>query len=230
MQDLPLNGRNFVQLVQTVPGANEGPGNGLTSGNRPDDRRQSSGFSVNGQDTTLNNYVIDGIDNNERIIGTIGVKPSVEGIQEISVQTNSYAPEAGRTAGGVVNIVTMAGSNAFHGSAYEYFRNDVLDSRNVTSPAASVPKAELRQNQFGGSIGGPIIKNKTFFFFDYEGLRQVQGGTTYTSTVPTITQYDEINSLNGLSPQDLIAQGNLAGRSIRRPSSRTSPIRSLLTI
>ncbi len=208
VQDLPLNGRNFVQLVQTVPGANEGPGNGLTSGNRPDDRRQSSGFSVNGQDTTLNNYVIDGIDNNERIIGTIGVKPSVEGIQEISVQTNSYAPEAGRTAGGVVNIVTMAGSNAFHGSAYEYFRNDVLDSRNVTSPAASVPKAELRQNQFGGSIGGPIIKNKTFFFFDYEGLRQVAGGTTYTSTVPTLTQYDQINGLNGHSPQELINQGN----------------------
>ena len=80
VQDLPLNGRNFVQLVQLVPGANEGPGNGLTSGGRPDDRRSTSGFSVNGQDDTLNNYVIDGIDDNERIIGTIGVKPSVEGI------------------------------------------------------------------------------------------------------------------------------------------------------
>ena|ERR1017187_211248 len=92
VQDLPLNGRNFVQLVQKVPGANEGPGNGLTSGTRPDDRRQSSAFSVNGQDTTLNNFVIDGTDNNERIIGTIGVKPSVEGIQEISVQTSKYPP------------------------------------------------------------------------------------------------------------------------------------------
>jgi hypothetical protein len=101
VQDLPLNGRNFVQLVQLVPGANEGPGNGLTSGGRPDDRRSTSGFSVNGQDDTLNNYIIDGMDDNERVIGTIGVKPNVEGIQEITVETNSYAPEAGRTAGGV---------------------------------------------------------------------------------------------------------------------------------
>ena len=109
VQDLPLNGRNYVQLVQLVPGANEGPGNGLTSGARPDDRRQSSSISVNGQDDTLNNFTVDGFDNNERVIGTSGVRPNVEGIQEISVQTNSYAPEAGRTAGGVINIVTKSG-------------------------------------------------------------------------------------------------------------------------
>ena len=95
---LPLNGRNFVQLVQIVPGANEGPGNGLTSGGRPDDRRQTASFSVNGQDDTLNNYTIDGIDDNERIIGTIGVRPIVEAIDEITVQTNNYTAEAGRTA------------------------------------------------------------------------------------------------------------------------------------
>src|SRR5258705_8729401 len=117
VQDLPLNGRNFVQLVQIVPGANEGPGNGLTSGGRPDDRRQTASFSVNGQDDTLNNYTIDGIDDNERIIGTIGVRPIVEAIQEITVQTNSYTPEAGRTAGGVVSIITRAGTNQFHGTA-----------------------------------------------------------------------------------------------------------------
>jgi hypothetical protein len=117
VQDLPLNGRNFVQLVQLVPGANEGPGNGLSSGGRPDDRRtNAAGLSVNGQDDTLNNWVIDGVDDNERVIGTIGVKPNVEGIQEITVQTNSYAAEAGRTAGGVINIVTRSGTNQFHGS------------------------------------------------------------------------------------------------------------------
>jgi hypothetical protein len=105
VQDLPLNGRNFVQLVQLVPGANEGSGMGLSSGGRPDDRRtNAAGLSVNGQDDTLNNWVIDGVDDNERIIGTIGVKPNVEGIQEITVQTNSYAAEAGRTAGGVINV------------------------------------------------------------------------------------------------------------------------------
>ncbi len=205
VQDLPLNGRNFVQLVQLVPGANEGPGNGLTSGGRPDDRRSSSSFSVNGQDDTLNNYVIDGIDDNERVIGTIGVKPNVEGIQEITVQTNSYAAEAGRTAGGVVNIVTRSGTNQFHGSAYEFFRNDYFDARNVYQTTGRAP--ELRQNQFGGSIGGPIFRNKTFFFGDYEGYRQVSG-TTYRSTVPTIDEYNNINSIGGGSPQALVASGN----------------------
>ena len=205
VQDLPLNGRNFVQLVQLVPGANEGPGNGLTSGGRPDDRRSTSGFSVNGQDDTLNNYVIDGIDDNERIIGTIGVKPSVEGIQEITVQTNSYAPEAGRTAGGVVNLVTKSGTNQLHGSLYEFFRNDIFDGRNYFQRTGKMP--ELRQNQFGGSIGGPIIRDKTFFFGDYEGFRQVSG-TTYTTSVPSLAEYNDVNSLNGGSPAALVAAGN----------------------
>jgi hypothetical protein len=212
VQDLPLNGRNFVQLVQLVPGANEGPGNGLTSGGRPDDRRSTNGFSVNGQDDTLNNYIVDGIDDNERIIGTIGVKPSVEGIQEITVQTNSYAPEAGRTAGGVVNLTTRSGTNNFHGSAYEFFRNDIFDSRNYFQTTGNTP--ELRQNQFGGSIGGPIIRDKTFFFGDYEGFRQVSG-TTYTTTVPTLAEYNNINSLSGGSPAKQVALGNgTAGRPI----------------
>ena len=207
--DLPLNGRNFINLVQLVPGANEGPGNGLTSGGRPDDRRSTNGLSVNGQDDVLNNEIIDGLDNNERIIGTIGVKPSVDAIQEITVQTNEYAPEIGRTAGGVINIITKSGSNNFHGSAYEFFRNDVLDARSFFSRVGSTPKPELRQNQYGGSLGGPIVHNKTFFFGDYEGFRQVSGGTTYTSTVPTVQEYDEIHSLNGMTPQDLINSGNV---------------------
>jgi len=206
VQDLPLNGRNFVQLVQLVPGANEGPGNGLSSGGRPDDRRtNAAGISVNGQDDTLNNWVVDGIDDNERIIGTIGVKPNVEGIQEITVQTNSYAPEAGRTAGGVINIVTRSGTNQFHGSAYEFFRNDIFDARNVFQTTGAKP--ELRQNQFGGSVGGPIFKNKTFFFFDYEGLRLVSG-VTDISTVPTIAEYNDVNSISGGSPQALLSTGN----------------------
>lgn len=205
VQDLPLNGRNFVQLVQLVPGANEGPGNGLTSGGRPDDRRPTNGFSVNGFDDILNNEVIDGIDNNERVIGTIGVKPSVEAIQEVTVETNNYAPEIGRTAGGVVNVLTKSGTNAFHGSAYEFFRNDIFDARNPFASTGAKP--ELRQNQFGGSIGGPIIKDRTFFFGDYEGFRLV-AGTTQTSTVPTIDQFNDIHSIGGGSPQALVNAGN----------------------
>ncbi len=206
VQDLPLNGRNFINLVQLVPGANAGPGNGLTSGGRPDDRRATSGFSVNGQDNTLNNFIIDGIDDNERVIGTIGVKPSVEGIQEITVQTNSYTPEVGRTAGGVVNIITRSGTNQIHGTVYEFFRNDIFDANPFFTPQGQ-RKAELRQNQYGASLGGPIIKNRTFFFGDYEGLRIV-AGTNYSSTVPTLAQYNEINSIGGASPQQLLASGN----------------------
>ena len=205
VQDLPLNGRNFVQLVQLVPGANEGPGNGLTSGGRPDDRRQTAGFSVNGQDNVLNDYTVDGIDDNERIIGTIGIRPDVEGIQEITVETNSYAPEAGRTAGGVVSIITRTGTNNLHGTAYEFFRNDLLDARNVLQTTGRKP--ELRQNQFGASIGGPIIKDRTFFFGDYEGFRLVTG-LTYKNTVPDQTAYNDIHSLAGGSPQALINAGN----------------------
>ena len=205
VQDLPLNGRNFVQLVQIIPGANEGPGNGLTSGGRPDDRRQTASFAVNGQDDTLNNYTIDGIDDNERIIGTIGVRPIVEAIDEISVQTNNYTAEAGRTAGGVVSIVTRAGTNQFHGTAYEFFRNDIFDARNVLQTSGNKP--ELRQNQFGGSIGGPIYKNRTFFFGDYEGFREVNGDT-YTKTTLTQNEYNDVNSLNGGSPQLLLNAGN----------------------
>ena len=206
VQDLPLNGRNFVQLVALVPGANEGQGNGLSSGGRPDDRRtNAAGLSVNGQDSSLNNWVVDGVDDNERIIGTIGIKPNVEGIQEITTETNSYAAEAGRTAGGVINIITRSGTNQFHGSAYEYFRNDIFDGRSFFQNTGAKP--ELRQNQFGASIGGPIFRDKTFFFFDWEGFRQV-AGVTDTGTVPTIGEYNDINSLNGGSPQALLSTNN----------------------
>ncbi len=213
VQDLPLNGRNFVQLVALVPGANEGQGNSLSSGGRPDDRRtNAAGLSVNAQDSSLNNWVIDGVDDNERIIGTIGVKPNVEGIQEITVQTNSYAAEAGRTAGGVINIITRSGTNQFHGSAYEYFRNDIFDGRNYFQTTG--PKPELRQNQYGASIGGPIFKDRTFFYFDWEGFRQVSG-LTDTGTVPNITEWNDINSQNGGSPEALLSPANgTAGRPI----------------
>jgi hypothetical protein len=105
----------------------------------------------------------------------------------------------------VVNIVTRSGTNNFHGSVYEYFRNDIFDGRNYFQTTGSKP--ELRQNQYGGSIGGPIIKNKAFFYFDYEGFRQVSG-VTDTGTVPNITEYDDINSLNGGSPQALLSPSN----------------------
>src|ERR1700678_1771287 len=206
VQDLPLNGRNFVQLVALVPGANPGAGNSLAGGGPPDERpTNAAGLSVNGQDESLNNWVVDGIDDNERVIGTIGVKPNVEGINEITIETNSYAPEAGRTAGGVINIGTKSGTNQFHGSVYEYFRNDIFDGRNFFQNTG--PKPELRQNQYGASIGGPIFRDKTFFYFDYEGFRQVSG-TTDTGTTVTQGEYNALHSLAGLTPQSLFSTAN----------------------
>ena len=189
VQDLPLATRNLTSLVILTPGANEGPSlDSLSSGQRPDDRRQNSSFTANSEDVELNNEQIDGTDNNERIIGTIGVKPPIDAIQEVTVQTNNYTPESGRTPGGLVTVVTKSGSNKFHGSAYEFFQNDKLSARNPFDVAPS-PKSELRQNDFGVSIGGPIIKDRTFFFFAWEGFRQVTGvASPIFSSVPTAAE------------------------------------------
>lgn len=191
VQELPLNGRNYISLALLAPGVSPGPANGLATGTRPDERRLNSSYSVNGQDPVLNNNMIDGLDNNERIIGTIGVRPSIDAIQEFKVQTNLYSAEITRTSGGVVNIITKSGTNSFHGSLFEFLRNDKFDANgnyNFTGTAsAQLPKQKYRQNQFGGSLGGPIIKDRTFFFGDYEGLK-IRQGIPITATVPTAKQ------------------------------------------
>ncbi|MDE1175822.1 MAG: TonB-dependent receptor [Edaphobacter sp.] len=217
-QELPLNGRNFINLVQVTPGATEGLNNGLASGNRPDDRRQTSSVSVNGQADMMNNQLVDGMDNNERVIGSIGVRPSVDAIQEVSVQTNVFTAEVGRSAGAIINVITKSGTNQYHGTAYEFFRNDVLNA----SPykfGANIPKPKYRQNQFGGSLGGPIIKDKTFFFADYEGLNIVRTLNPTTTTVPTrfernnpgnFTDNPAINKIVPASSFDNIGQQYMA--------------------
>ena len=192
-QELPLNGRNFINLVQVTPGATEGLNNGLASGNRPDDRRQTSSVSVNGQADMMNNQMIDGMDNNERVIGSIGVRPSVDAIQEVSVQTNVFTAEVGRSAGATVNVITKSGTNQFHGTAYEFFRNDVLNA-NPYKFGANIPKPKYRQNQFGGSLGGPIFRDKTFFFADYEGLNIVRNLNPTTTTVPTLFERNNVGN------------------------------------
>lgn len=198
VQDLPLNGRNVIGLVRMVPGANEGLPNSLSSGNRPDDRRQTSTVSVNGQNDVLNNNLIDGIDNNERYIGTIGVRPSVDAIAEVKVQTNMYTAETGRTAGAVVNILTKSGTNDFHGSGYGFFRNEKFDSYDFFARRDQA-KPRLRQQQWGGSLGGRIIRNRTFFFADYERYHQ-ERGQTFVSTVPTA-------AMRGGDFSELLARG-----------------------
>src|SRR5215471_18612051 len=195
VEDLPLNGRNFFQLADLAPGANEGPSAPLASGTRPDDRRQWASVSVFSQSDTLNNVMVDGLDNNEKSIGSIGIRPAVEDIAEFQVQTNDYPAEVGKTPGAVVNVITKSGTNDFHGAAYEFVRNSEFDAVNFfTKPGAN---AEYRQNQFGGAFGGPIRKNKTFFFADYDGLRVVQAAT-YISTVPTLFEQQNPGNLSDI--------------------------------
>jgi len=187
-QDLPLNGRNVTNLITLAAGVTGGLSNAMNSGTRPDDRRQSSSFAANGQSDEINNNMIDGMDNNERFIGSVGVRPSIDAIEEVKVLTNLYTAEISRTGGGVVDLITKSGTNQFHGTLYEFLRNDKFDARDYFATAG--PKPELRQNQFGGSVGGPIRRDKMFFFFDYENFRVVKGVTS-TSTVPTA--YEEAN-------------------------------------
>ena len=192
VQDLPVNGRNFIKLVQLAPGVTESVQSSLGGGGRPDDRRQTSTVSANGQNDSANNFLLDGMDNNERAIATIIVKPSIDALAEVRVQTSMYSAEVSRAGGAVVNMITKSGANDFHGTLFEFLRNDKFDAKNFFNvPQAGNPlagkKPAYRQNQFGGSIGGPIKKDKIFFFGDYEGFRKVQG-LTQSAAVPTPCQ------------------------------------------
>ena len=191
LQELPLNGRNFVQLAQVQAGVNAGTPNSVTSGTRPDDRRQTTAVAANGQPEILNNFLIDGLDNNERLVGIMEIRPSIDAISEVKVNTNLYTAEAGRTAGAVISVLTKSGTDQLHGTAYEFFRNNFSDARSYFSTRSSV----LQQNQFGGSLGGPIRRGKTFFFGDYEGFYRNDASQNVTvSTVPTL--FEEQNPGN----------------------------------
>jgi hypothetical protein len=185
--DLPLNGRNFVQLAILGPGV---VGVGFSAsgtiggGSRPDDMRPGTELFSNGNREQSNNFLLDGVDNNFRRNGLITLRPSVEAVREFKIQTNLFAAEQGRNPGATVNVVTKSGSNQWHGSAYEFFRNDRLDAREFFTPP-SVKKPPYRQNQFGASLGGRILRDKLFFFTDYEGYRRVRGINTSVNTVPT---------------------------------------------
>ena len=189
VEGLPLNGRSFQTLIMLTPGV-------VVTQTAFDDQGQ---FSVNGQRADANYFTVDGVSANFGVTGypplvqaAGGALPalsalggtnslvSVDAMQEFRVQTSSFAPEFGRTPGGQISIVTRSGSNQFHGTAFEYFRNNVLDANDWFSNRDHLPKPEERQNDFGGVFSGPILKDKTFFFFSYEGLRLRQPVTQET--------------------------------------------------
>lgn len=210
--ELPLNGRNVLELARLTPGVTQGVVGGFATGAGGDAetyRGQNTGgaaLSVNGQRTQANNFLLDGVDNNESLVNTINIFPSAEATQEFRVQTSVATAEYGRGGGAIINSVVKSGTNDFHGSAYSFFRNSVFDARPAfydarpTSQGGNGQRIPLfRRGQFGATIGGPVIipgfgegvpvvrnlKDKVFFFFSYDGLRQFLPSSTDQATVPT---------------------------------------------
>jgi hypothetical protein len=192
VESLPLNGRSFQTLIMLTPGV-------VVTATAFNDQGQ---FSVNGQRADANYFTVDGVSANFGVTGFFpllqtagGALPaltasggtnslvSVDALQEFRIQTSSFAPEFGRTPGGQISIATRSGTNRFHGTLFEYFRNDVLDARDWFVNFKNLAKPQERQNDFGGVVGGPVLKDKTFFFFSYEGLRLRQP-VTQTTAVP----------------------------------------------
>jgi hypothetical protein len=223
IEALPLNGRNFVSLTRTVPGVLRGNPGANIDGAGSLAWRASASFSANGQRARDNNYMLDGVDNNETWLQTVVIFPSVDSLQEVKLQTSTYSAEFGRSLGGVVNLQIKSGTNTYHGSVFEFHRNDAFDANNFFNNRA-IPKREkpdFEQNQFGFTLGGPIFRDRTFFFGDYQGHRETQG-QTFLSTIPTAKMragdFSEINRVIYDPTTGQPFQGNVI------PSDRIDPI------
>jgi len=183
--DLPLNGRNFSQLGLLQPGvAPITPGLAAAGGSL----RNGQPYSVNGQRPESNTFLIDGASNFNGVDGGFVLKPPIDSIAEFKILTHTANAEFGSAAGSTTNIVTRSGSNEFHGSAWEFMRNDLFDAANFFENADGFSKSKYRQNQFGAAVGGPIHRDKTFFFGYYEGFRNRQGETINKVRVPSLLE------------------------------------------
>ena len=185
MTELPLNGRSYLQLATLSTGviATGTSTNGGTGGSSAGGQIS---FAANGARGTMNNFLLDGIDNNSNDDGGVILRTSVDAIQEFKIQTNSFSAEFGRGGGAAINAVTKSGSNTYHGNAFEFLRNSALDARGYFEDPSS-KKASFQQNQFGGTIGGPIIQNRLFWFGDYQGTL-IRNPTTFVASVPDAAQ------------------------------------------
>lgn len=188
INDLPLNERDFLQLAFLLPGiAPPVEGSQLST-------RGTFAMHANGGREEDNNFLLDGVDNNDSDTRGYTLQPSVDAIQEFKISTSTYSAEYGTGSAGQVNIVTRSGSNQFHGTLYDYLRNRDLDARNYFDGSE---KPQFIRNQFGGGLGGPVIRNSTFFYANYEGLQQNQG-LTQLGTVPTLAvRGGDLSSVGG---------------------------------
>jgi hypothetical protein len=223
IRTLPLNGRNFVNLTRTVPGVVRGIPGANIDGAGSLAWRASASFSANGQRPRDNNYMLDGVDNNETWLQTVVLFPSVDALDEFKLQTSTYSAEFGRSLGGVVNLQIKSGANVMHGSVFEFHRNDAFDANNFFNNRAGRPKPDFKQHQFGGTAGGPIIKDRTFYFSDYQGYRVTQG-QTFLSTVPSARmRAGDFSEINRIIYDPLTGQpfaGNVIPQARWDPASR----------
>ena len=211
VEGLPLNERDFLQLALLLPGTTT-PVQGSQLSTRGDFAMHADG----GREEN-NNFLLDGVDNNDSDVRGYVLQPSVDAIQEFKIATNSYSAEYGVAAAGQINIVTRSGGNAFHGTVYDYLRNRDLDARNFFD---GPDKPQFIRNQFGAALGGPIVKNSTFFFASYEGLQEVEGQTQLgTVPIPAVRGGD-LSSL-GTAVTDPFTGQPFPNNTI--PASRISP-------
>ncbi len=190
--NLPLKGRQFLDLALLSEGVVRPPG-----GTRGDAMQQAGNLvNVLGQRSGHNLYLLDGVTVTDEHFNNMVIAPSIDATQEFNIQKTSYAPEFGGKSGAVINVISRSGSNGFHGSLFEFVRNDVFDAKNFFD-SATAPIPPFRQNQFGGTLGGPIVKNKTFFFLSYEAQR-IRKSLTQTFSVPTAAM--RVGNFSGLPP------------------------------
>jgi hypothetical protein len=220
IRELPLNGRMLVDLMLTVPGAHEGHGAQTGDMNplywRPGQR---SAVSIGGNRPNANYFLLDGGTNTDPTFNTLNLSPSPDAVREFKVLTGNYSAEMGGAGGGQVNIVTRSGTNAFHGTAYNFLRNDALDARSFNEMSES---SHLVQNNFGGSLGGPIVRDKTFFFVNYEGLRHTRS-MTMIQTVPTDMEIMGDFSMSGATIYNPFSSHPNPNFDSTKPVSPTNP-------
>ena len=198
MVALPLVSRDFTDLVLLTPGAHVGSASNLAEGSSPYAMRGGANYSVNGALAAGNSYLVDGIYNRNLWLNTLVMVPVVDAIQEYRVLTSNYAAEYGESSGAVTEVETKSGSNQFHGTAWEFLRNDKLNANSFFNNRSGVRRPGFRRNEFGVTAGGPAIRNRTFLFGDYQGIRLAQP-QTQTSTIPTLAQ------------QQMVETGNFSG-------------------
>ena len=225
--DLPLNGRNFTQLGTLIPGvvappAGLGGQNGDAQAGANGFGAATAGFNVNGQRNQSNNFLLDGATNNDTFNTGFVLRPPPDAIQEFKILTHSYSAEYGRNSGSVVNVVTKSGSNQWHGGVWEFNRDDKFQEKNYFVKLANQAKPKFKQNQFGGSLGGPLVKDKLFVFGYYEGFRNTKG-TTSNLTVPSAAQRSGVFATTIIDP---LTGAAFPGNTI--PASRISPISAKL--